>query len=75
MSLGNEPIAKTGLTKEEAEGCGDKFYQGITKREHFAALAMQGLLSSGARWDSIEVMSGDALKAADALLSALEAES
>lgn len=77
MSLGNEPIAKTGLTKEEAEGCGDKFYQGITKREYFAGLAMQGMGGHCFSGGMIEVERAAlaSVAMADALLKELEAES
>ncbi|MEC8917150.1 MAG: hypothetical protein VX796_05970 [Pseudomonadota bacterium] len=47
---------------------------GLTKREHFAAMAMQGLISSfGSHdvWNSSEVAS-DAVIFADALLAELE---
>ena len=46
MKNGNTSIHSTGLTKEEMEGVADKFHQGLTKREHFAAMAMQGLMHS-----------------------------
>jgi len=47
-------------------------YQGLTKREYFAAMAMQGL---GTRdgYHTFEDMAGDAVQMADALLKALEA--
>lgn len=44
--------------------------EGLTKREHFAAMAMQGLLSSTAI-DSPKEFARGAVKAADALLAAL----
>ena len=56
--------------------------QGLTKREHFAAMAMQGMLASKyvsefADKPSAEILTGVAEKAvicADALLKALESE-
>lgn len=50
---------------------------GLTKREHFAAMAMQGLLAGPhAEADcGIEGLAHDAVLAADALLSALEKRS
>lgn len=48
----------------------------LTKRELFAAMAMQGLLSSAARWpvqdNEPRMAAKDALKLADALIKALE---
>ena len=55
-------IAKTNLRDE---------YLGLTKREHFAGLAMQGLLAHGWNVHEYEEMSKHAARAADALLNAL----
>ena len=46
---------------------------GLTKREHFAVLAMQGLLANpNYEWtDSVSVVADDSLRQADALLEAL----
>ena len=44
---------------------------GLTKREHFAALAMQGLLASG-RYPACNDMSEEAWAAADSMLWAQE---
>jgi len=74
MKNGNTSIHSTGLTKEEMEGVADKFHQGLTKREHFAAMAMQGLMHSDtvgwANWASN--LAEESVEAADALLKALE---
>ncbi len=46
---------------------------GMTKREYFAGLAMQGLLSSleqGKLWSAVDI-AADAVQLTDALLSAL----
>ena len=51
---------------------------GLTKREHFAAMAMQGLLAGGYGIDDpanrVEDVSCEAVNLADALLKALESE-
>jgi len=50
---------------------------GLTKREHFAAMAMQGLMSRigvDEEWN-LKEYSNTAVEAADALLAALEGES
>lgn len=49
---------------------------GLTKREYFAGLAMQGLLSDN-EWsnDPVDRVAGWAVKHADALLAALEPKS
>lgn len=46
-------------------------YMGVTKREYFAAMAMQGLLAQNGydRFDSLAI---DAVRQADALLEELE---
>ena len=45
---------------------------GLTKREYFAGLAMQGLASSAAEYSRFYEMAKDALAMADALLVELE---
>ena len=50
---------------------------GLTKREHFAAMAMQGLLSAtdaSGEWSGTGSAAGQAVIEADALLAALEAD-
>lgn len=50
-----------------------KNYQGLTKREHFAAMAMQGMVSTVSDGHvAYEVLASDAVRLADALLKALE---
>jgi len=56
---------------------GYKNHKGLTKREHFAAMAMQGLLSNGAMIDGTDYSQIDwavksSVKIADALLAELE---
>jgi hypothetical protein len=48
----------------------DKDYMGLTKREHFAGLVMQGLLAEGS-WTG-QTSAVASVKLADALLKALE---
>lgn len=57
--------------------CSAEIYGGLTKREHFAGLAMQGIIASGniVENDESKIAPGVALAAvlyADALLEALE---
>ena len=42
MNKGNEPAYPCNINFE----CGDMQHEGITKREYFAAMAMQGILIS-----------------------------
>lgn len=50
---------------------GGVHHKGITKREYFAGLAMQGLLSGGIS-GSYEIISARSVGIADALLAELE---
>lgn len=72
MKNGNTSIHNTGLTKEEMAVSGDKYHQGLTKREHLAAMAMQGLCTMGTDNSMPEYYADMAVKHADALLEALE---
>jgi len=51
-------------------------YEGLTKREYFAVMAMQGLLSADAKYgnrtDDRESLAKDAIAHADELLKQLE---
>jgi len=47
------------------------YTQGLTKREHFAAMAMQGMLSSGDYGWSAEEFAMKSVRQADELLSEL----
>jgi len=49
---------------------GPNGFKGLTKREHFAATIMSGLLSQGG-WDTIQDAADYAVKGADALLNSL----
>jgi len=50
----------------------DTDYMGLTKREHFAGLAMQGLMSDEAEYLKWSDLAKDSVAVADALLKALE---
>ena len=48
------------------------FRSGLSKRELFAAMAMQGLCAGNRSYDSLEELCTQAAQVADALLAALE---
>lgn len=48
------------------------YYSAITKREYFAGLAMQGMLSNPETYGDREIMMHEAVRNADALLNELE---
>jgi hypothetical protein len=56
-----------------SDGCVNEVAHGLTKREHFAALAMQGILSSDSG-QGYEFVSSEAVTYADALIKALNKE-
>ena len=62
--------------KEDAENNSDLYIAELTKREYFAGLAIQGLLSANAmykgRTDDRESLCKDAIATADELLKQLE---
>ena len=47
-------------------------FQGLSKREYFAAIAMQGMLACADEWYDNEYCARYALKQADCLLAELE---
>jgi hypothetical protein len=64
--------AEIMVQKTDTMWFGDKF-PGLTKREHFAAMAMQGFISAGwAGMPPVDILAGYAVEQADALLAALE---
>lgn len=75
---------KIDNSKQEAFGFGyfnandgsEVYSKGITKREYFAGLAMQGMLSSmkGYTNSGVENLASIAVQQADALLAELEKE-
>jgi hypothetical protein len=71
MQNGDKPIDAT-LTYNDITGNPNGHFIGLTKREHFAALAMQGLLAHNDSVDEMKIIASDAVKLADALLKALE---
>ena len=48
------------------------YLQGLTKREHFAGLAMQGIMANDQKYLTWSDLADDSLAAADALLKQLE---
>ena len=75
MENGKQPISP--CTIQGRQGWGDKptisdrEVYGLTKREYFAGLAMQGLLSEGSMVNGSELIKS-AIKFADELLKQLE---
>jgi hypothetical protein len=71
MNNGDTPARPTSISLNPS---GDVYYgeAGLTKREHFAAMAMQGLLATGNGSNRPANTSSIALTHADALLKALE---
>lgn len=65
------PLHSTRYSAVEKDG----YYNGLTKREHFAALALQGLLSNSALVDKHDMgyLSVLAVAQADTLIAALNA--
>lgn len=68
---GNQPAQAHMELNPENQAIG--YYEGLTKREHFAAIAMQGLLVNMGRneFNDCVVVADEAVNAADALLAAL----
>ena len=88
MNNADKPIAPlrgcdVGLFRTDdsyLEQCGDTLAMGLTKREHFAAMAMQGIISNqpflenmkeGLGGDLDALVSTASIEMADALLAAL----
>lgn len=72
MENGNNLIHSFQHTEREGGN-----YSGLTKREYFAAMAMQGMLANNLMIDNIDdgslnIISQAAARASDALLLALE---
>jgi hypothetical protein len=70
-------IKVSGMARRQAEGLGmnveDKQYIGLTKREHFAGLAMQGLVTlKGADCGDTDITAVQCLRMADSLLAELD---
>ncbi len=73
MSNGKDPAFPVPYVLDEVQGLKIKYEVGLTKREYFAAMAIQGLLL---KWDfstfAPDEFAVDALSVADSLLAALE---
>lgn len=74
MIKGNEPI--NPILELNSQGQLEDTSYGLTKREYFAGLAMQGLCSAcdeeGVWSHDAKIVAGAAVKYADALLAELE---
>lgn len=71
MSNANEPAMPSKYTYHDSRGGESvEFYQGLTKREHYEGLAMQGYIAGNEV--SIDHIPDLSIKAADALLKAQE---
>lgn len=71
-SNGDQPIHPTAFPIFNELGQGTEYLSGLTKREYFAAIAMQGLLSSVPLRQLSAEYAGLAVQCADALLKELE---
>lgn len=58
------------IENKDKQAFATKWKSGLTKREYFAAMAMQGLCSTG-NYSNGQDMAYDAVRAADALLEEL----
>jgi hypothetical protein len=71
----NADMPAMPISEEETDRFneGVLIYTGLTKREHFAAMAMQGILA-GNVWNEVTMDSpeSEAVRLADALLAELE---
>lgn len=71
MSKGNEPAYPSSKTWNDDNGNWGIPY-GLTKREYFAGLAMQGLLAGDCQWaGDLQFLAKNVVIAADALLAEL----
>ena len=73
MITGNEPISPDpirGAEKNNTQYHSHDFPTGLTIRQHFAIMAMQGCLASGFQ-TSMEKHAESAVEAADALINEL----
>ena len=79
MTNGNDPISPRISTQldESSERLVPvvSSHGGLTKREYFAAMAMQGLLATGTYHTNFEDAPSDARRYADELIEALNKES
>lgn len=68
----NHPISPVELGHKDFEMLADSYgkYGGLTKREYFAAMAIQGLLVAPNK-TKLSMLAEDAVSMADALITAL----
>lgn len=73
MNNGRQPAMPFSDKQQTEFGPRGNDYNGLTKREHFAALAMQGFCATG-ELDGVtyEQIANASINAADALLAALD---
>ena len=73
MINGNEPAFSKAAFYDRTSGCYDRSQEGLSKREYFAALAMQGLLSNPGQIDTtdFEWVATHAVGYTDALIEQL----
>jgi hypothetical protein len=62
----------TEAEKDRLDTNPDISYMGLTKREYFAAMAMQGLLSCQHTYGDFYKIAGDAVALSDSLLQQIE---
>lgn len=70
MTNATDPVTPH-LTYNQTSGNANGFMEGLTKREYFAAMAMQGLLADENNHGHIELIALDAVRFTDALINAL----
>jgi hypothetical protein len=73
--MSNKNESAFPLYMPPSDGLREKVINGLTKREYFAAMAMQGLLSNGTinhGYSTYEGWAKEAIKAADELLNQLD---
>lgn len=66
------PLTDAQWTSRVGRGIKEQDIEGLTKREYFAGLALQGLCSNLSGNQFTEEIASDAVEFADALLKALE---
>ena len=76
MNNADMPAMPHEFTFDTCEGTEHEMFSGLTKREHFAGLAMQGILANSnyeaPRCKKLSGMAIDAVAAADFLLKELD---
>ncbi len=83
-------MSNANMPANPVKGCDDRFIDdteenkgwmeackpsiGLTKREQFAAMAMQGFAANPEQYSSVTIMAEDSVRWADTLLKALDNE-